>query len=836
MTKKILLNPNNPAHHELLRELIRQKNPAEYVLRLDTYSVHQLTFNNQPMNVCLLAPVFEVLPANRTTTRLFATYNSSLCGEGTFGKVFPATLLKFDATAIRYKYNYVLKALNIEKVQPNKRNQYVSNYGHEQWIGSFVPHIKSKYPVEYLDKHTLYLLMKKVPGVNLDVFIEEVKKNTRKITILERYQLSLNLLQAYQQQCLDIVEKKGEQSQHLFHQDIKPLNCMVDDFLNVKLIDYGASGFPGDPFLQKNKGTAAYMSPETLLSWYGRVAPQYDDIDELFSVVMTLIEVWGGDPRSLIEDFNWETLIEQNKDIPMSLLLEGIDGLSSHEERELRALFYKSTRVERERRISYAQILQIFKQLIAYRIDYERKLIEELTNESIEKLSSAKLYQFLKSPHVEMFLDKLKGNNALVLSLRYKISAMAQWLDESTLIRLNQLGINLQTMDCLQRLILDKQISQTQLEKLLKLGFPLPDNFLSNWLHQTRVPDSYWVMITRVLVKSRPDVRLPLALDSSCSEAVIVFCQHLLSDEYYSADDCIHLLERHLKLVERSSELKIYLKDLLDKKDNPQPLKQLTLHYLKILDDNQKELILSSQELDEAKNLINFSWSYEEALDPKHSERHFAAIPDRQGFIQETKRQANDFMSQLIHKITNDIETIDTYLLTVTKSHDLILSQRLKVRENLDKLYSIVLNKVKPCSEMLYRIVEAEICAAYKGSDPCLIKSFANIKIDLLTDLISSLFKLVKDKEATVAEQVFARVGKALTLLLRGEMSDVNFMKQLYSCEDLLDTVAPDKAKISSKPDAFFTTQSKSESTHTLDPDKTIVPDDDYFDIRDNVP
>lgn len=133
-----------------------------------------------------------------------------------------------------------------------------------------------------------YTIMNKLPGVELFQVISKDWEKNSSLTLQQRLELSLVLLESAKKQITDL---------NMIHFDIKPENVMVDmsttpitlnflDFAFGQQIPMGEKGIITD----KHGGSKGYAAPEVMLSPSAYLATPAAD---LFSLMKILMLIWG---------------------------------------------------------------------------------------------------------------------------------------------------------------------------------------------------------------------------------------------------------------------------------------------------------------------------------------------------------------------------------------------------------------------------------------------------------------------------------------------------------------------------------------------------------------
>lgn len=197
-------------------------------------------------------------------------------GSGSFGKVYSSIVtLGIEQGKLFPIQNGKSRVIKIQKITEGRDESYLSRQ---------LSHLHMKPMViddEKNDKEEekeSFLVFKKMPGENLQTIL---KKN--KLTINQKIQLSIQIVQAYQQQVL---------KSNLVHRDLKPENIMVDlsdqvALPEVNMIDFGLAKAQKDSDKRMHVGSFGYMAPEILVGQGSQTA------SDIYSLGCILIRIFA---------------------------------------------------------------------------------------------------------------------------------------------------------------------------------------------------------------------------------------------------------------------------------------------------------------------------------------------------------------------------------------------------------------------------------------------------------------------------------------------------------------------------------------------------------------
>ena len=167
-------------------------------------------------------------------------------GEGSISKVY----LYRDK---KYKRNYALKKILPKNGKINHYELYISKtLNHKNIIQTYEIHKNT-------EKNVDYILMEYGTHGNIINFQNKfLKNNNYSESLLNFFVYQILLALKYCEKC------------HVLHQDLKPQNIVIDEYLNVKIIDFSISLktniIKSDDVQLKPCGTTFFIAPEVLKS------------------------------------------------------------------------------------------------------------------------------------------------------------------------------------------------------------------------------------------------------------------------------------------------------------------------------------------------------------------------------------------------------------------------------------------------------------------------------------------------------------------------------------------------------------------------------------------
>lgn len=242
-----------------------------------------------------------------------------------------------------------------------QKHHSLQSFHKEVDISRQIPHLHFGSPV--IESTHSYVTMNEVPGQELFHIIGADIQTSNRLTLQQRFALSLEILQAVISQ----VKKCG-----VIHRDLKPENIKVvlEPPMQVNIFDYGLAIKFSDDQRQMMKiekcGSLVYMAPEVmLLDKHDTASPAQD----VFSVARVLYLIWGGLDNSYIVDIeSKDYLMHADRDYltTLSSLFQSIPLNQANVLRRLelddkiKLLFKKMQAFKSEHRITIEQAFDEF--------------------------------------------------------------------------------------------------------------------------------------------------------------------------------------------------------------------------------------------------------------------------------------------------------------------------------------------------------------------------------------------------------------------------------------------------------------------------------------------
>ena len=199
-----------------------------------------------------------------------------------------------------------LQPPRVVKVQQKQRADYVQR---EYEKSQKAEHLGVQEPIVETSGRS-FIVMNKLPGRELFNIINDDLQGFRRLTIIERMELSCKILEMIKKQVVD---------KSIVHYDLKPENIIVDlgPPMQVNIIDYGFASQVGEE--TRLRGTLAYIPLEN----YENAFKAADTKTDSFAAGRILQEIWGA--RDSSYSLQWKpshALKRQYKHDPIPFLPE----------------------------------------------------------------------------------------------------------------------------------------------------------------------------------------------------------------------------------------------------------------------------------------------------------------------------------------------------------------------------------------------------------------------------------------------------------------------------------------------------------------------------------
>jgi len=237
-------------------------------------------------------------------------------------------------------------------------------------------------------------------------------------------------------------------------------------------------------------------------------------------------------------------------------LFHGISGLSNKDKKNIERIIIEMLDFDESKRMPVEE-LQIELELLLKQSEKEDNILNQKNarEKAIEELSAAELLSIFNSPHADNLIERIKmrpGSWQLIFN-QLTLSQLLT-LSEVRLLTLKENGLDFK-LHCITSESIEKNnLNFKQLETLIKLGFSLSANTLTEWITTTNIKKDQeypWASICRVLYQNSPEERESIRFDKKNeSDFKSTFWQSCLMNEDSSSDDKLNcrLIKRHLEL------------------------------------------------------------------------------------------------------------------------------------------------------------------------------------------------------------------------------------------------------------------------------------------------
>ncbi|WED42906.1 protein kinase domain-containing protein [Legionella cardiaca] len=270
-----LINSTNPKkkHLPLLQALFQQADDSRQGFGESKF--YYVNYKNKKIKVALTHTIIK--RQSKKGGNRYEVIDSTPLGKGSYGVVYPikATIKIAEETLVvkhkaHGKRRVVKQRLHSTKTMDEAVNEYI--------ITHMTPHSHPKYPVVY--GHHIYSVSRRMEGRELFDIINDDFLHKQELTLKQRFELSIRLIEALQTQVFDA---------GLVHRDLKPENIIVDmDEGLVGTIDFGLAKI-GEGYVNNDAvGSPLYVSPEV---FQGSGTTQLSDVYGLGRILALLWRV-----------------------------------------------------------------------------------------------------------------------------------------------------------------------------------------------------------------------------------------------------------------------------------------------------------------------------------------------------------------------------------------------------------------------------------------------------------------------------------------------------------------------------------------------------------------
>lgn len=557
MPTRVIIDPRDPNNVDAIKCI--PLNDVDEIHAYVPYLSNKKTTEGDPIEYVFTHNLMPVDKSDDKTADYLAVFSPNHRGDGVNGSVFDINCMwKIEGEQYECNTKSNITKQRVIKIADLTTNyasnqKLICNYQAEQEIGQWTPQMGLKYPPT-IHQHSVSLLLRKQHGETLDKLIDKLHQNPTLLSVTDRLQITINLLQQFHTQISGVkLPCNRAVKPHIIHQDIKPANIIYNgkripglQHKNpINYIDYGYA-IPSNRDVRHLgvSGTPNWMDPYRYIT-QGEDRPS--KISDLGSLARVIADLWGDMSRyNKVNNAEFEFNLEENI---TSNLCEQISELSENERNKLVKTIRTMTNFEMEDRLKHEEALATFKNILSERIAF----LKMKANGRLGLLSPDLLMEMLKSPMCPQLIKRFKSEPQHLPSLLEKIKPRLAQLDAQTIRDLKTNGFDFSKQVITLADINTNDYSPELIALLIESGATLEPNLLEAWFYHNRRDDKLrWATICRVLYQLTPNpeqVITPAKADNSFESE---FHTRYLTKSHTANDEetNVRLLKRHLKVVE----------------------------------------------------------------------------------------------------------------------------------------------------------------------------------------------------------------------------------------------------------------------------------------------
>lgn len=527
-------------------------------------------------NIILTHPVFlfekpehvSKWGIKKETAQFIAVYDTTPIGKGSYGTVH-SVLGVYNTRDPSFKFKVKAKEntrvvkTNTYKFNKETAQRIYNSYNREFEIAAYMPHLSMKYAPTNHDQHS-FLLLRELSGCSLAKIIKQLDIEPNLLSVEDRLLISINLLKALKEQLQNKKSSSSNDYQTIIHQDLKPANIIINDFLEVKFIDLGVSRFKSD-LNGVFKGTYCYLDPEILAD------EKYltDEESDLFSIGRVIAELWGDQSISLIDPRNdIKKIHHRNHKNSLINLFKGINDFDDEEKNIIEKTIKAMTAYHEKDRLSYKHALEHFETLYTKRVKkQEDKFKEIIKNGELDALAKSDLLSILNSNFGLKFIQKIKDKTAGFILLEKRIRDALSFLTNEAILNLRQEGFILNNLSFLDELIEQNNLWVGKLTTAIEFGVKILPNHLIKWLGtKQEINDYQWALVMQEMFyqlneSDRKDI-LKLIPEEYTFKSL--FAHRCLANSQYKCDNTkIKQIINFIEILKEEDQYRAYIKPKL---------------------------------------------------------------------------------------------------------------------------------------------------------------------------------------------------------------------------------------------------------------------------------
>ena len=364
-----VIDPNslatNPKHKLILLSMLR--NAEEDRFGWGEWRPYKVQHDNEQVKVKLTHTVIKRL--SKKGGFRYDIIDSAALGKGSYGAVYPVTMTyKIVDNELISKEKPLGKRRVVKVIEHRDDKIIVEKALAEYEVTYRTPHLSPKEPVVY--DNWIFSVSKRLEGQELLQIVNDDFSRRRILTIEERFQLTLNLIEAFQTQVLDV---------GLVHRDIKPENIIVNlESRSVGAIDYGFAKVGEERAEKETVGSAIYAAPEVFLDL------GTNRLSDVYSLGRVIGLIWHNDLK-LYQANNPEAHLQRAIENDYSNLFKNIDGMHPEAMKAIRKTLEKMTAFDNKDRCELKEAYTRF--CFAKEFQFAPPIVKERKKEPVAEAS-----------------------------------------------------------------------------------------------------------------------------------------------------------------------------------------------------------------------------------------------------------------------------------------------------------------------------------------------------------------------------------------------------------------------------------------------------------------
>ena len=344
-----VIDPNNldqkPRHRTILRDLLLQADRDQTGWGEQYW--YEVEYKLKRMNVGVTNTIIK--RQSKKGGFRYDVIDHNALGAGGYGTVYPVIITyKIVDNKLIAKHKPPGKRRIAKLIKHNNDEKILEKALVEYKVSSMTPHLSPKFPAIF--DSSIFLISKRIEGQELFNIIKSDRTQIKELTLEQRFQLSLGLIRALQEQVFD---------PGLIHRDLKPENIILDlESGSIGIIDFGLAKIGEKQNKGDCSGSAPYAPPETFMN-EGRTKES-----DVYSLGRILALIWRNDLGSYQAGISVKSRLLLAEENDYSNLFRGIQGLDPKVKSKIRHLLITMTAYHREER---ATLNEAFKQFSAAR-------------------------------------------------------------------------------------------------------------------------------------------------------------------------------------------------------------------------------------------------------------------------------------------------------------------------------------------------------------------------------------------------------------------------------------------------------------------------------------